>query len=176
MFELKSSTPHHDPYGLYRRLIEARAQGLCDALVKRLIRKCQKHPVGLLGNAGLKNLWEEICIAIRNDHPMKSLYEAHLQNHLNDLVMALPAIDQQTLWLVTYPGTEYATSPEWPHAMELVQKNLPLDTKPNLPWPSITPSDWPWDTRRIAIEIINDSVLEECFNYENAQIRAYEGR
>ena len=158
--------PNLDPYGLYRRLLEMRAQGLRDVLVQRLIRRCQKQSVGLSENDGLKNLWEEICIAIRIEHPMRSLYESHLQDHLNALVKALPAIDQQTLWLTTYQGTEYATSPEW----------IPGNEKPAPPWPSLKPSEWPLDTRKIAVEIINDDVLYERVNYDNARIRAYEGR
>jgi len=42
--------------------------------------------------------------------------------------------------------------------------------------PSLKPSEWPLDTRKIAIEIINDDVLYECVNYDNARIRTYEGR
>ena len=157
--------PNLDPYGLYRRLLEMHAKILRDVLVQRLIRRCQKQPVGLLGDGGLKNLWEEICIAIRIDHPMRNLYESHLEDHLNALVMALPAIDQQTLWLMTYQGTEYATSPEW----------IPGE-QPSLPGPSLKPSEWPVDTRKVATEIINDDVLYECVNYDNARIRTYEGR
>jgi hypothetical protein len=117
------------------------------------------------GHHGFKNLWEEICIVIRSDHPLKDSYESHLKEHLNDLVMALPAIDQQTLWLMTYPGTDYAMSPEW----------LP-DLPPTSLSPSRDPKDWPVNTREIAAEIFHDQVLDECVNYENARIRAYEGR
>lgn len=165
MFEHQPSPPNLDPYGLYRRLLNVHAQGLRDVLVPRLIRRCQKQAVGLLGGSGLKNLWEEICIAIRTDHPMRGLYESHLQDHLNTLIMALPAFDQQTLWLMSYQGTEYATLPEW----------IPGE-QPDRPWPSLKPSEWPLDTRKVAVEIVHEDVLYECFNYDNARIRAFEGR
>jgi hypothetical protein len=97
---------------------------------------------------------------------MRDLYESHLEDHLNALVSALPALDQQTLWLTTCQGTAYATSPEW----------IPGEKQPTLPWPSIKPCEWPLDTRKIAIEILNEDVLYECFNYDNVRIRAYEGR
>lgn len=165
MFERPPTSPNLDPHGLYRCLLEIRAQGLRDVLVKRLIRRCQKLPAGLLGDAGLKNPWEEICIAIRNDHPMRDLYESHLEDHLDALVLALPAMDQQTLWLLTDQGTEYATSPAWIPG----ERHAP-------PAPSLKPSEWPLETRKVATEIINNDVLYECANYNNARIRAYEER
>lgn len=166
MFEHQPRPPNQDPYGLYRWLVEMHGQGVRDVLVRRLIRRCQKQSVGLLGDAGLKNLWEEICIAIRTDHPMRDLYESHLETHLTALVLALPVLDQQTLWLTTYEGTKYANSPDW----------TPGEEHSTTPWPSLKPSEWPLDIRKVAIEIINDDVLYECVNYDNKRIRAYEGR
>lgn len=165
MLARQPTSPNLDPYGLYRRLLEIRAKGLRDVLVQRLIRRCQKQSVGLLEQAGLKNLWEEICIAIRTDHPMRNHYEFQMEDHLNALITALPAIELQTLWLTTYRGIEYATSPEW----------IPGE-QPDPPWPSLKPCEWPLDTRKIAIEIISDDMLYKCVNYDNARIRAYEGR
>lgn len=166
MFEHQASPQNLDPNGLYRRLIELRAQALREVLVKRLIRRCQKMPVGLLANAGLRNLWEEICIAIRRELPMYDLYVSHLEDTLDALIVALPAIDQQTVWLTTYHGVEYATSLTW----------LPSEETQTPGSPSLKPSDWPLNPSKIATEIIHDEVLYECFNYENARIRAYEGR
>ena len=166
MFEHQASPQNLDPNGLYRRLIELRAQALREVLVKRLIRRCQKMPAGLLGDPGLNNLWDEICIAIRTEHPMRDLYESLLADKLNALVMALPALDQQTVWLTTYHGAEYATSLTW----------LPSEETQTAARPSRKPSDWPLNTRKMTLEMIQDEVLYECFNYENARIRACEGR
>lgn len=165
MFAHESMPPSLDPYGLYRRLLEMHAQGLRDVLVSRLIRRCQRQPIGLMGDTGLKNLWEEICIAIRTEHLLKDVYLSHLENHLNALIEELPALDQRTLWLMTYQGTEYATTPE-----------KILGEEPDKPCPSLKPSEWPVHTRKVAVEIINEDILHECFNYDNARIRAYEGR
>lgn len=165
MPEYRYRITNYDHFGLYRRLLEIRAQSLREVLVKRLIRKCQAQTVGLMGSAGLKNLWEEICIAMRDDHPLKDRYEDHLKNHLEGLIQALPALDQQTLWLLARTGDEFlidADDLKWP------------DQVPR--WETLQPSDWPLDTRRLAIDIIHDDVLYECYNYDNARIRAYEGR
>jgi len=167
MSESETHPSHRGPSGLNRGLLRIRASELRDKLTKRLIRLCQQQSVGVLSAFGFKNLWEEICIAVRQDHPLRGMYEDHLETHLTDLVVALPVIDQQTLWLVeTYASIDWPPPPEFPD----LAKHMPPE---DLPWP---PTDWPIVAKGIARQIIHESVLYECHNYDNARIRAYEGR
>jgi hypothetical protein len=175
MYEFGSHAPMHDPFGLYRRLLEKQADAICELLTKRLIRKCQAESVGLMSEAGLRSLWEEICVARRQDSCWNELYDEHLKDRMILLVDALPAIERQILWLMTNHGNEYATSPLWPDLGLLLERGLPLDTKPNAPWPSTNPTEWPIDSRKIASEVIHDYVMSECMNYENSRIRACTG-
>lgn len=108
MYEFGSHAPMHDPFGLYRRLLERQADAICELLTKRLIRKCQAESVDLMSESGLRNLWEENCAARCQDSCWSEFYDDHLKDQRKDqmilLVNALPAIERQILWLMTYHG------------------------------------------------------------------------
>ena len=136
----------------HRVVVLQLAQHLCDRLTKRLIRKYQAEPRGI-GPESLRNLWEEICLAMRSDHPMAEMYRQHMVDRLASLVAALPPLEQQILWLAVNDEDEQ------PQA-----------------YPSKRPEQWPIDASRIARYVCEQDVMYECFNYDNARIRACEGR
>ncbi|MDY7580091.1 hypothetical protein RGU70_17415 [Herbaspirillum sp. RTI4] len=175
MFEFGTRAPMHDPYGLYRSVLQDQAVQLCELLTKRLIRKCQSEKPGLMEGQGINNLWEEICVSMRMDSWLEEAYLDHLEGHLTALVDALPLGNKQMLWLMTYDGVTYATSPEWSVGYTSQENVIDMEEPPDKPWPSIKPKDWPINSRRIAREIIQDNVLYECFNYDNHRIRACTG-
>ena len=128
------------------------AQQICERLTRRLIRKCQGEVRGI-GPENLRNLWEEICLAMRSDHPMRGAYQGHMTDHLTRMVVALPPLEQQILWLMV---NDEVNDPQ--------------------AYPSARPDQWPLDARRIAGHVFAEDVMYECINYDNARIRACEGR
>lgn len=136
----------------YRVALLRQTDELCELLVKRLIRVCQSEPRGI-GQEGLKSLWEEICVAIRSDHPMTERYQDHLVSRMTILIDALPMTQQFMLWV-------------------MVHDEAPDDAA----FPSRNPEQWPIDTQKIARRVVASHVMDECMNYDNARIRAAEGR
>jgi hypothetical protein len=136
----------------YRAVVLQLAQQICERLTRRLIRKCQGEARGV-GPDNLRNLWEEICLAMRSDHPMCEAYRQRMLDHLAPMVAALPMVEQQVLWLMV---------------------NDEEDSE--LAFPSKHPERWPIDTGRIARHVCAVDVMYECANYDNARIRACEGR
>ena len=167
--------PIDDSYGLYSHWMRRQGDAICELLTKRLIRKCQSEVIGLKSDTVLKNLWEEICVSLREDSVYSPLYEEHLENRMTTLVDALPPIERQILWLMSYDGVGYATTPDPTYTKMLLENNLPFDTFSDKPKPSTNPQNWPIDSSRLAREIIQDYVKYECGNYQNARIRACTG-
>lgn len=136
----------------HRAVVLQLAQNLCDRLTRRLIRRCQSEAPGI-GPDNLRNLWEEICLAMRSDHPMSEVYRQHMLERLTPMVAALPALEQQILWLLVNDEEDEAQA-----------------------YPSRRPEQWPIDVSRIARYVCAEDVMYECVNYDNARIRACEGR
>ncbi len=136
----------------YRSLLLQQAQLIRATLTKRLIRRCQAEERGI-GSDGLRNLWEEICLAIRSGHPMSEMCQDHMLSHLTSLVKELPPLQQQTLWVA-----------------------MNDDPEDERAYPSNKPASWPVDEKTIARFVLAEDVLYECANYDNARIRAHEGR
>jgi hypothetical protein len=90
---------------------------------------------------------------MRTDHPMADAYRDYLEQHLMPLVTALASSQQQVLWTVMHGDIDDASV-----------------------YPSRWPDEWPIDVRRIARYVLNEHVMYQCWNYENARIRAAEGR
>jgi len=175
MFEFGTQAPMHDPCGLYRKLLQTQAEQLCELLTKRLIRTCQSQAPGLMSSAEIKNLWEEICVACRTDAVFQSAYGEHLELCMISLIEALPPLERQMLWLMTDAGAAYAALPEWLVTEEAMHHGGSPLARPEHPWPSLNPNEWPVDARAIARDIIHEYVLYECMNYENKRIRACTG-
>ena len=173
MFEFSTKEPEHDPFGLYRKLLEDRAFELAEKMCRRLIRFCMSQELGLFidNGLGLKNLWDEICVAFQTDSYWTESYTDHLVIYMNRLVSSLPQRDIQMLWLMSYEGFEYATSPQWPDPYQQIEDGVAIGSPPSEPWPSINPEDWPINTERLAKRLVDTFVLEECMNYENARIK-----
>ena len=173
MFEFGTTEPQHDPFGLYRKLLEDRAFELAEKLCSRVMRVCMSQEVGLTSGRGfgLKNLWDEICVAFQTDSDLTEWYSDHLVNSMDRLICCLPQRDIQMLWLMSYEGIEYATSPSWPDPYQQLQDGVSIGTPPSEPWPSSNPEDWPINTNRLAERLVNSFVLQECMNYENARIK-----
>jgi hypothetical protein len=136
----------------YKAVLTQLAEVLCETLTKRLIRRCQAQGRGV-GSDELQNLWEEICVGVRSDHPLVDAYCRHLEQHLMPLVCALPVLEQQLLWAHMHDDVDDPTV-----------------------YPSSLPEDWPLDLPGITRYILNEHVMYQCWNYENARIRAAEGR
>lgn len=136
----------------HRAVVLQLAQHLCDRLTRRLIRKCQSEALGI-GPDNLRNLWEEICLAMRSDHPMSEMYRQHMLDRLTPMVAALPALEQQILWLLVNDEEDEAQA-----------------------YPSRRPEQWPIDAARIARYVCAEDVMYACVNYDNAHIRGCEGR
>lgn len=136
----------------YRAVLIRQANELCDLLVRRLIRVCQAQPMDI-GAEGLNSLWDEICLAVRSDHPMTETYRGHLIKHLTALIEALPAIQRQMLWVAVHDEAPDTTA-----------------------FPDRCPDKWPLIPSLIARRVVASHVMFECANYENARIRAAEGR
>ena len=147
---MNSATPA-DELWPYRTVVLWQGDELCELLVKRLIRVCQAEPVGI-GQDGLKNLWEEICLAIRSDHSMTEGYQNHLVERLTTLIDAVPLTQRFMLWV-------------------MVHDEAPDDAA----FPSRNPEQWPIDTRKMARRIVASHVMDQCMNYQNTRIRAAEG-
>lgn len=171
MFEFGTTAPQHDPFGLYRKVLEVKALELAEKLCRRLIRVCMSQAVGFSGDRGLKNLWDEICVAFQTDSDLIDWYADHLHKTMSKLVSCLPKSDVQMLWLMSYEGCEYATSPSWPDPYQQLQDGVSIGTPPPMPWPSLSPDDWPIDINCLAQRLVSTFVIDECMNYENARIR-----
>lgn len=79
MFEFGTREPMHDPYGVYRSMLQQHADAICEKLTKRLIRQFQLRASILKEDAGLKNMWEEICVSMREDSVWSAIYESDLE-------------------------------------------------------------------------------------------------
>lgn len=95
---------------IYRTLLRQSSTEVCRNIQQSVIRKCQRIDAEVLGDAGLKSLWEEICIIA--DEGDGSEYEACLDT-LDEFVCI--AIDQAkltdwqktSLWLMTAEGIDW---------------------------------------------------------------------
>lgn len=98
---------------IYRTLLRQSSIEVCRKIQQSVIRKCQRIDAEVLGDTGLKSLWEEICIMA--DEGEGSEYEACLDT-LDEFVHE--AIDQAkladwqktSLWLTTSEGIDWLYS------------------------------------------------------------------
>lgn len=174
MFEFGTREPMHDPYGVYRSMLQQHADAICEKLTKRLIRQFQLQASIFKADAGLKSMWEEICVSLREDSVWSSIYEENLELTMQALIEALPSIELQTIWLMTYDGVGYATSPEW-YAPEMpAESGFSFDEKSEKPLTAKDAKHWPINKRHIAREVLHEYVQPACWSYENARIRKAE--
>lgn len=100
---------------IYRKLLRQSSDEAYRKIQHSVIRKCQKIEAEVLGDTGLKSLWEEICIIV--DEGDGSEYESCLDT-LDEFVR--DAIDQSrladwqktSLWLMTSEGMEWTFDSE----------------------------------------------------------------
>lgn len=176
MFEFGTREPMHDPYGVYRSLLEQHADAICEKLTKRLIRQFQSQVSILKADVGLKNRWEEICVSVREDSVWSSIYEEDMEVTMQALIEALPSIEQQTIWLMTYDGVCYATSPEWYPPEIISESDFSFDEKSEKPLTARDAKNWPINNRHIARQVLEEYVQPACWNYENARTRKAEAQ
>ena len=53
---------------------------------------------------GAKNLWDEICVQIRSEHPLTESYQDHVRKRLSALMPALRSAERLALWFDSYPA------------------------------------------------------------------------
>lgn len=98
---------------IYRTLLWQSSIEICRKIQQSVIRKCQRIDAAVLGDTGLKSLWEEICIIA--DEGDGSEYDACLDT-LDEFVRI--AIDQSKLadwqktglWLMAAEGIDWIDS------------------------------------------------------------------
>lgn len=174
MFEFGTREPIHDPYGVYRSMLQQHADAICEKLTKRLIRQFQLQASILKAGAGLKNMWEEICVSLREDSIWGSIYEENLEMKMLALIEALQPIEQQTIWLMTYDGVGYATSPEWYSPEMFSESGFSSNEKTAKPLTAKDAKHWPINNRHIARQVLDEYVQPACWSYENARTRKAE--
>lgn len=49
---------------LYQKIIREMAKDVCQSITKSVIKMLQKNEADLLGDTGLKSMWEEVCLIV----------------------------------------------------------------------------------------------------------------
>jgi len=98
---------------IYRTILRQSSIEVCRKIRQSVIRKCQRIEAEVLGDTGLKSLWEEICIIADEGDGLE--YESCIDT-LDEFVR--DAIDQSklaewqksSLWLMTSEGLDWLYS------------------------------------------------------------------
>lgn len=95
---------------IYRKLLRQSSDEAYRKIQQSVIRKCQKIEAEVLGDTGLKSLWEEICIiAEEGDGPEYESCLDTLDEFVRDAIDQSRLADWQKtgLWLMTSEGMEW---------------------------------------------------------------------
>lgn len=121
---------------------------------RRTIRKMRQVLPRLLDGQGPKNFWEEYCFVIQTDSWFCDAIEANVRDTLRYQIEDLSSLEKTALWIQTYAGEGYLSTP---HDNICSVKNIPVSTLD------------------IAEHLIPD-LRDEAMNYENSNIRSLTGR
>lgn len=123
---------------------------LGEDLARRTIRKLQSLPAGLLADAGARNLWDEICVQTRSEHPFAEAYCDEIIRHLVALVAGLADPERAGIWLQTY-AAEALVHDDESHGLNAILA-------------AVNDND-------IARYLLDEHLTYEMWNYTNAWIR-----
>ena len=124
-----------------------------ERLVARVIEFLKKTVPGVLGAQGAENLWDEICVGLREGSPFSEMYVDHISKVTQQESKRLPQAERVALWLTSYWG-------------EMFMGSIPDEIN--------VPNCIPVDDGEIAKHIVQ-SVCNEAFNYENSWISEMTG-
>lgn len=98
---------------IYRTLLRQSSIEVCRKIQQSVIRKCQRIDAEVLGDTGLKSLWEEICIiADEGDGPEHESCLDTLDGFVDEAIDQAKLADWQktSLWLTTSEGIDWLYS------------------------------------------------------------------
>ncbi len=98
---------------IYRTPLRQSSIEVCRKIQQSVIRKCQRIDAEVLGDTGLKSLWEEICIiADEGDGPEYESCLGTLDGFVDEAIDQAKLADWQrtSLWLMTSEGIDWLYS------------------------------------------------------------------
>lgn len=130
------------------------AYTLGERLTRRVIRKLQSLPAGLMADDGARNLWDEICVQTRQESSFSEAYRDEVVRYLGRIVAMLPQSERVVLWVNTYAAEMLGREGDSPNLSEILE--------------AINDSD-------IVRYVLDEHLNYEMWNYSNAWIRSATG-
>jgi hypothetical protein len=141
-------------------IISKLADRQCKWICEDTISFLQKTTEGMQSgeDSSLKNLWDEICVQVQFQESMLwDYYLDYIQTIISKQLKGLNAITRYAIWLQTEAGEEFLYGRE-----EYEEYGDPIDAL-----------EFIYDEQDILNHILNDYVLREAANANNARIAKY---
>jgi hypothetical protein len=118
-------------------------------LLRKLISALRRDGPGLIEHRGMPNLWEEMCVQVREEHPLTEMYLDHARKRLDPLVRALSSRERFALWLGSYDSEGVRDSDEAVSLTLALARADPDDLTRRFVHEEVTPLLWNYETKRI---------------------------
>lgn len=140
---------------MYQKITREMVHVVCQSIIKSVIKVLQKNESVLLGDTGLKNMWDEICVII--DDGGGEYYDSCIDTIDGMIAMVLDKKkftpwQLSAIWLQTPEGHDWVFD----------EDNKPLDSFPLMS-----------NDQDIVVYIRDEYVCPAALNWTNKRIRRY---